>query len=228
MPEDFKSKARECLEKADYLGYAEFAKRQYEFTKDEEDMEEMERAKKMVAVATEIKDILKLEGENSYRILGVSENASQNEIKKSFKEKAGRYHPNRARVKGSEDAFRIIQAAYFEINTEEKRAQYDSRRSGGGFFFGNQPYSRPFQSQVYTSRAQPGSFAFAFANSAVGFTGTNPEWPFRFNDILFESIYTNLYRNARAQRRTSQGGERPAVFVSIIVIIVLILINILG
>ncbi len=58
-----------------------------------------------------------------YKILGVEKNASQDQIKKAFREKAHLYHPDKPG--GDEKKFKEINEAYQVIGNEEKRKQYD-------------------------------------------------------------------------------------------------------
>lgn len=87
---------------------------------------------------------------NFYNVLGVKENASQDEIKKAYRKLAVEHHPDKG---GSEDKFKEISQAYDVLGDENKRAQYDSRRNnpfmngGGGFnpfedLFGNSNYQK--------------------------------------------------------------------------------------
>ena len=57
-----------------------------------------------------------------YDILGVSKNATQDEIKKAFRKKAHELHPDKG---GDEKAFKEVNEAYQAIGDEKKRQAYD-------------------------------------------------------------------------------------------------------
>lgn len=62
-----------------------------------------------------------------YDILGVSKNASQDEIKKAYRKLARKYHPDHSGGdKASEEKFKEISEAYAVLSDEEKRKQYDT------------------------------------------------------------------------------------------------------
>jgi molecular chaperone DnaJ len=75
--------------------------------------------------------------EDFYQILGVNENASQDEIKKAYRKLAVEHHPDKG---GDENKFKKISEAYDTIGDENKRSQYDNQKrnpfanmGGGGF-----------------------------------------------------------------------------------------------
>jgi len=57
-----------------------------------------------------------------YEILGVTKNASQDEIKKAFHKLAHKYHPDKG---GDEKKFKEINEAYQVLSDAQKRQQYD-------------------------------------------------------------------------------------------------------
>ncbi len=59
-----------------------------------------------------------------YKILGVSKDASQEEIKKSFRHLARKYHPDVA-GKDSEEKFKEINEAFQVLGDPQKRSRYD-------------------------------------------------------------------------------------------------------
>jgi molecular chaperone DnaJ len=68
-----------------------------------------------------------------YDVLGVSRSASQDEIKKAYRELARKWHPDRnPDDPAAEERFKEIQQAYDALSDPEKRKQYDA----GGMFAG--------------------------------------------------------------------------------------------
>jgi DnaJ-class molecular chaperone len=89
--------------------------------------------------------------EDFYQILGVSENASQDEIKKAYRKLAVEHHPDKG---GDENKFKKISEAYDTIGDQNKRTQYDNQKrnpfanmGGGGF----NPFEDMFN-QMHTQR----------------------------------------------------------------------------
>lgn len=72
---------------------------------------------------------------NYYECLGVDRQASPDEIKKAYKQKVLKLHPDK--IQGHEEAFRQLQEAYETLSNPEKREAYDRRISlanPGAFF----------------------------------------------------------------------------------------------
>ena len=66
---------------------------------------------------------------NYYDILGVSEDASSEDIKKAFKDIAKKEHPDRG---GNEARFKEANEAYDTLKSSQKRHDYDTMRKFGG------------------------------------------------------------------------------------------------
>ena len=69
-----------------------------------------------------------------YDTLEISENASNEEIKKAYRKLARKYHPDINKDPGAEEKFKEVNAAYEVLSDENKKAQYD--RFGDSMFGG--------------------------------------------------------------------------------------------
>ncbi len=120
-----------------------------------------------------------------YKILGVSKNATQNEIKKAYRKLARKYHPDlNPGDSEAEKKFKEIQEAYEVLSDPKKREQYDRFGVVGDF-------QDPYQN----TRGDWGGFeGFDFG----GFGDTS------FADI-FETIFN--IRSSKSRKSTSQRGE---------------------
>lgn len=98
-------------------------------------------------------------GKDYYKIIGVSSQATEEEIKKAYRKLAMRYHPDKnPGDKEAEERFKQITEAYEVLSNAKKRAQYDrygaeSVKGGSGShiyeediseFFKNSPFSSFF------------------------------------------------------------------------------------
>ena len=114
-----------------------------------------------------------------YDTLGISQNASSDDIKKAYRKLARQYHPDINKEKGAEEKFKEINAAYEILSDENKRAQYDQF---GDSMFGGQNFSdftRSNQhvniddilSQIFGGGAKGGYRGFGEFSSFGGFGG---------------------------------------------------------
>ncbi len=96
-----------------------------------------------------------------YDILGVSKNASKEEIKKAYRKLALQYHPDRNKTSGANDKFKEINEAYEVLSDPKKKATYDQ-----------------FGHAAFDPRARPGGFGQGFPGG--GSTRTYKQGPFTY------------------------------------------------
>lgn len=139
-----------------------------------------------------------------YQILGINENASQDEIKKAYKKLAMKNHPDRG---GDTKKFQEISQAYDTLGDEQKRQQYDAQK--------NNPFIH----------ARSGNHGFQDINDIFGGFGFGPHGPFggfhqqrRNRDlsirvsISFKQSYTGTQIEARFN---TPSGKAQTVIVDI-------------
>ncbi len=109
-----------------------------------------------------------------YEILGVSKDATNEEIKRAYRKLAMQYHPDKApadKKKEYEEKFKEISEAYAVLSDKEKRAQYD--RFGHSGIDGRYSYDDIFRNADFSSIFED-----------LGFGGSIFEDFFGFGDIF--------------------------------------------
>lgn len=127
-----------------------------------------------------------------YDILGVSRNASAEEIRRAYRTLARKHHPDVDKSEGAEELFKDISEAYDTLRDPESREQYD--RSGQGF-----PGGGGFSPGGGRRRSPAGGPGFDDSFSTGGFDGGG------FDDI-FEGLFGGR-RNGFSMR----GSDHEAV-----------------
>ncbi len=79
-----------------------------------------------------------------YDVLGVSKNASKDEIKSSYRKLAKKYHPDNKET-GNEASFKEVQEAYDILYDDQKRSTYDQFGHAAFEQTGGNPGGNPFQ-----------------------------------------------------------------------------------
>jgi molecular chaperone DnaJ len=140
-----------------------------------------------------------------YQALGVGENASQDDIKKAYRELAKKYHPDKnPGDKVAEEKFKEASEAYETLSDTEKRAKYDRLRkspfgnmSGGNAGGGGGMSYEEFMRQ-YGGPNQQGR----------GDRGTGGGFGFSMDDI-FGNLFGGGARSARRTRTEAPVSDEP-------------------
>lgn len=102
-----------------------------------------------------------------YEILGVSKNASKDEIKKAYRKQALKFHPDKnPGDKSAEEKFKEAAEAYEVLSNDEKKARYDRYGHSGLGNSGN-----GFSGQGMTMEDIFSSFGDIFGDAFGGFGG---------------------------------------------------------
>lgn len=82
-----------------------------------------------------------MEKRDYYEILGVSKEASAQDIKSAYRKLVKKYHPDVNKDDGAEDKFKEVQEAYEILSDDSKRKAYDQYgHAGNAGFNGGNPY----------------------------------------------------------------------------------------
>ncbi len=141
-----------------------------------------------------------------YEILGLSESATQEEIKKAYRKLAKQYHPdaNPGNPRATE-RFKEIGEAYSVLSDAQKRKQYDQMRKLGAFGFGGFGRgARPGASRSGTATDSPGG-GFSFEDLS-GFGGLGD---------LFSSIFDRGRRSEPERERGPAKGRNVEYVVEV-------------
>lgn len=122
-----------------------------------------------------------MNNEEFYDTLGVSKNATQDEIKKAYRKLSKQYHPDLNKAADAEENYKKVQEAYDTLGDEQKRASYDQFGAAGanGGFGGDQGGFSGFQSGGF------GGFEDIFSSFFGEGRQSNPSAPRQGDDLQY-------------------------------------------
>ncbi|HZO23993.1 MAG TPA: DnaJ C-terminal domain-containing protein [Steroidobacteraceae bacterium] len=168
-----------------------------------------------------------MEYRDYYQALGVSRSATADEIKKSYRRLARKYHPDVSKEPKAEEKFKEVQEAYEVLKDPEKRAAYDQLGSewksgqnfrpppdwGSGFEFRGGPSAGARQRSAHQEEAFEDAAGFSdFFSSLFGARGFDGNGPFAASarpaardhharvDVDLEEAYSGTTRTLELKR----------------------------
>lgn len=139
-----------------------------------------------------------MEFKDYYATLGIERSASQDDIKRSYRKLARKFHPDVSKEPDAEARFKEVSEAYEALSDPEKRAAYDEL---GQRYARGQEFSPP-----------PGwDSGYEFSGRGFGDEGGGFGGGFDHSDF-FESLFGRAAAGARGARRAAQqaGGDHHA------------------
>ncbi|MDD4202931.1 MAG: DnaJ domain-containing protein, partial [Candidatus Omnitrophica bacterium] len=139
-------------------------------------------------------------------ILGVSENADLEQIKKAYRKLALKYHPDRAsenKKHEAEEQFKEISEAYYVLSDEKRKAEYDAYKQG-------------YRQHADTDFAEEHGFDFdEILKHFSGFKQTrtssgrkaSPKAVFEFDDIF--DVFDHMGNNRSGQYIYQTENDEP-------------------
>ena len=115
-----------------------------------------------------------------YDRLGVSKDASQDEIKRAYRKMSKKYHPDINKEPGAEEKYKEVQEAYETLSDDQKRAAYDQYGPDGANGFGGQGGFGGFDGGAGFS-----GFEDIFSSFFGGGATRNPNAPRQGDDLQY-------------------------------------------
>ncbi len=75
--------------------------------------------------AAEIASLLKVDQSDYYGILSCTRTSTAEELKRAYRRLALKFHPDKNKLEGADEAFKLVAKAFSVVGDEKKRAEYD-------------------------------------------------------------------------------------------------------
>ncbi|XP_072534139.1 dnaJ homolog subfamily B member 12a [Salminus brasiliensis] len=148
-----------------------------------------------------------------YEILGVSKDASEDDLKKAYRKLALKFHPDKNHAPGATEAFKAIGNAYAVLSNTEKRKQYNLYGEEKVHQSRHGHSHRSFEADISPEDLFNMFFGGGFPSSNV-------------------HVYSNgrmrFGHNHRQERREQQRDGSLALFVQLMPILILIIVSALS
>lgn len=151
-----------------------------------------------------------------YDRLGVSKDASQDEIKRAYRKMSKKYHPDINKEPGAEEKYKEVQEAYETLSDDQKRAAYDQYGPDGA----NAGFGGHGGFGGFDGGAGFGGFEDIFSSFFGGGAARNPNAPRQGDDLQYrvnlsfeEAVFgaeKEVHYNREATCKTCSGsGAKP-------------------
>lgn len=160
-----------------------------------------------------------MEYKDYYEILGIDKAATEDEIKKSYRKLAKKYHPDlNPDDPKAQEKFKEVNEAYEVLGDKEKKKQYDTFGSGYNFSGGQNfdPSQYGFGGQTYTYSSSGGEGFSDFFNMFFGGRAgaRQPQQRQSYNSQLNLTI-EEIYNGVTKDIRLNVGGENKTITVKV-------------